>query len=403
MSDKTLAELKEIRDSLAQSHEEMKGMVKDKASKEEMDIVDAKMDELEGKLEAELKKINQPMKQTIKPGEDSHESKAAFDKWVRKGVEGFSQNEMGIFTKNNNSLLSRQGTQLELQSKALYSNDNEDGGYLTGTEFIRDLIKNKVEYSPVRQYATVRTTNQASIMIPKRTSTFTAVWTSQQATRSETTGLKFGMEEIVANECTAEVYVGFTNLEDSLFNMEDLLAMEFAEQFGVLEGAAFISGTGVGQPFGILNASGLNEVVSGEASAITTDGYINAFHALKAPYVNNGVWMMERATLRDTRKLTDGNGDYLWTAGFAEKIQPTILGQPYVTAEDMPTIGAGTYPVLFGDFRAGYTIVDRIALDIIRDPYSQASAGAVKFVARKRVGGQVVKPEALVKMEIAAS
>jgi HK97 family phage major capsid protein len=393
--------VQEIKDSLTLSFEEMKGMVEDKVTKEEMQRIDEKMDKLEDRLTAEFKKFNQPHKQET--GIDSRESKAAFDRWIRKGTDGFATNEMGIFTKNGNSLLTDNKTKLTLEAKALYSNSNEEGGYLTGTEFIRELIKNITEFSPVRQYATVRTTSQASVKIPKRTGTFTAAWVAQQATRTETTGLKFGMEEIVANECTAEVYVGFSNLEDSLFNMEDLLSMEFAEQFGVLEGTAFISGTGVGQPFGILSATGLNEAASEDASLITATGYINAYHALKAPYINNGIWMMERATLRDTRKLVDGNGAYIWSPGLANNVPPTIHGNSYVTAEDMPTIGANTYPVLFGDFRAGYTIIDRVALDIIRDPYTQSGAGAVRFVARKRVGGQVVKPEALVKMKIAAS
>ena len=64
-------------------------------------------------------------------------------------------------------------------------------------------------------------------------------------------------------------------------------------------------------------------------------------------------------------------------------------------ATDMPDVAGGAKPVLFGDFRRGYMIVDRINLSIMRDPFTQASSGNVRYLARRRVGGQVILPEAL--------
>ena len=61
----------------------------------------------------------------------------------------------------------------------------------------------------------------------------------------------------------------------------------------------------------------------------------------------------------------------------------------------MPDVGGGAKPVLFGDFRRGYMIVDRVNLSIMRDPFTQASSGNVRYLARRRVGGQVILPEAL--------
>jgi len=72
----------------------------------------------------------------------------------------------------------------------------------------------------------------------------------------------------------------------------------------------------------------------------------------------------------------------------------TILGCPYFEVPDMPAIGANSYPIAFGDFERCYTLVDRISLAVVRDPYSKASAGQVRFVGRRRVGGQVVLAEA---------
>ena len=68
----------------------------------------------------------------------------------------------------------------------------------------------------------------------------------------------------------------------------------------------------------------------------------------------------------------------------------------------MPDVGAGAFPIVFGDMRRAYTIVDRISLAILRDPYTQASTGSIRYIARKRVGGQVVLAEAIRKQKVSA-
>jgi HK97 family phage major capsid protein len=68
----------------------------------------------------------------------------------------------------------------------------------------------------------------------------------------------------------------------------------------------------------------------------------------------------------------------------------------------MPAMANAAYPVLFGDFKRGYKIIDRVGLAILRNPYIAAGSGTVRFHARKRVGGKVVMPEAILKMKMQA-
>ena len=72
---------------------------------------------------------------------------------------------------------------------------------------------------------------------------------------------------------------------------------------------------------------------------------------------------------------------------------------PYVEATDMPSEGANTYPVALGDFRRAYMIVDRVSLAVLRDPFTQATTGNVRYIARRRVGGQVIQAEAINKLK----
>ena len=59
----------------------------------------------------------------------------------------------------------------------------------------------------------------------------------------------------------------------------------------------------------------------------------------------------------------------------------------------MPDVATDTLPIAFGDFRRGYTIVDRNAGVFLRDPYS--AKPYVLFYTTKRVGGMVVNSEAI--------
>ena len=65
----------------------------------------------------------------------------------------------------------------------------------------------------------------------------------------------------------------------------------------------------------------------------------------------------------------------------------------------MPDEGAGIFAVAFGDVRRAYTIVDRVQMSVLRDPYTQQTTGKVRFHARRRVGGQVVLADALRKLK----
>ena len=95
--------------------------------------------------------------------------------------------------------------------------------------------------------------------------------------------------------------------------------------------------------------------------------------------------------------LQDTAGQYVFQPGMSgiTGVPNTILGYPYVEMPDMADVASTAKCITFGDFRTAYMIVDRIQLSILRDPFTQATSGNVRYVARKRVGGQVVVPEAI--------
>ncbi|KAF0136978.1 MAG: HK97 family phage major capsid protein [Xanthobacteraceae bacterium] len=361
-----------------------------KAAEEEKKHVD----ELEEKLNRVL------LNGSTDPEQRKAELKGKVNVWAR-AVVGAATLGVPNLTPDQQKALA----DVAAEYKAMGVGQDPTGGYLAPAEYVRDIIKGVTDISPVRTLARVRQTASKSVMIPKRTGQFSAQWVAEQGTKSETDGLRYGMWEIPTHELYALIDISNQNLEDSAFNLESEITFESTEQFAVAEGTAFVTGNGVGKPEGFLSASGVSGNNSGTAATIAdADGQANGLltlkYGLKTAYARNATWVLNRTTLGSVRKLKDADKNYIWMPGIGG--QPnTIDGDPYVEVPDMPSEGAGTTPIAYGDFSRGYTLVDRIAMEMLRDPYTQATAGNVRFIFRRRLGGQVVLAEAIRKLTCA--
>ena len=342
--------------------------------------VDEKMTKLEAKMDS-YEDMNQKLTVAQKNAEELKSQMTELQTVVTRPNSGFESKQVDDYLNAFDS----------------YCRKGLEG--LDGAE--RELLKTVTEISPIRSIARLRSTSSRSIQVPKRTGQFAAQWVAETGTRSETAGYTVGLEEIPAHEQYALVDISEQDLEDSVFNLEAEMQSEFSEQFAKAEGTAFVNGNAVGKPEGFMTNASVSSVNSGDADEITADGLISLVHSIKNPYSNNGTFVFNRTTLAKIRKLKDTAGQYVFQAGMmlTGGVTNSILGQSYVEATDMPSEGAGTFPVAFGDFRRGYMIVDRVSLAVLRDPFTQATTGNVRYIARRRVGGQVILPEAIAKLK----
>lgn len=292
----------------------------------------------------------------------------------------------------------------DLERRALTVSTDATAGFLAPTTFGAEVLKALREYSPLRQFARVITIGGRDVRYPRRTASTAATWVDEIANRTESAPA-YEQVTLTPYELATFVEVSRQLLEDNAYNLESELASDLGESFAIAEGTAFVTGDGTGKPKGILNATGIAEVLSGAAATMGTtpgDTLINLFSALPTYHAQNGAWLMNRNTLATVRKIKDGNGAYVWQPGLQAGQPSTLLGRPVIEAVDMPNIGAGAFPIIFGDW-SGYRIVDRVDMSILSDPYSRAKNGINVFHARKRVGGDVTNPDRFVKLKIAAS
>jgi len=361
------------------------------------------------KIEADLDKfenINQAITQQQKHAEGFEAKLNDIETMLKRPANAMEAKDVDLSLKAWDSFMRKGESHMdEMELKALTVGTAATAGNLAPAEYVEELIKVITEISPVRSVARVRQTSNKEIEVPSKTASFAAAWTAETGSRTETTGYTTSLNTIPTHELYALVDISGMLLEDSVFDLEAEMNTEFAEQFAKAEGNAFLVGNGTNKPTGILDGTTVASTTAAAAAAIATDDIMDLVHGLKSEYARNASFMMNRSTLGAIRKLKDTAGQYIFQTGFSGQsgLPNTILGHPYVEAVDMADIAASAKPVVFGDYRRGYMIVDRVALSVLRDPYSQASTGNVRYIARRRVGGEVVLSEAMRALKMAAS
>ena len=285
--------------------------------------------------------------------------------------------------------------------KTLTVSSDPQGGYLAPAEMSTEFVRNLVQFSPIRQYASVRSTGSPSVIYPARNSVTAAKWKGETQSQ-EASEPTFGQAEIPVNELTTYVDISNQLLADSAGSAEQEVRLALAEDFGQKEASAFLTGTGSNQPSGLFVDPAITPYAAGAAAAISFEDFINIYYDLPAAYRANGAWGMNSKTLAAARKLKDSSGQFLWQQSVALGQPETILGRPVIELIEADDIGANKSPVIFGDF-TGYRIVDRVSMSILVNPYIRATDGVTRFHATRRVGGAVLQAAKFRKLKNPAS
>lgn len=288
--------------------------------------------------------------------------------------------------------------------KALTVSSDPQAGYLAPAEMSTEFLRDLVEFSPIRQYASVRSTSAPSVKYPKRTSITNAQWEGETEESQEST-VGFGQLEVDVHKLTTFVDISNELLADSGGAAETEVRLALGEDFGQKEALAFVNGSGAKQPEGLMTNADIEAIVNGHAANLNADKLIDLLYDLPAAYRNasGAAWAMNGTTLAAVRKLKNGTtGEYLWQPSIQAGQPETILGKPVVEMVDLPDIGDGNFPIIFGDFSA-YRIVDRLSMSILSDPYTQARKGITRIYATRRVGGRVLQPARFRKLKTATS
>ena len=390
------AEVKKLVDDLGKSVHDMREANEAKMAELAKNNGVAELKEAQAKLDAQvadaikgltdLQRANALGADNQKSNDDvAPEIKAAFSHLVRRGEGG-------------------------LDVKSLSSLTNPDGGYLVPRDTSGRIIKKAQDFSPMRRYASVQMISGDALEGLNDNGVISTGWVGETAARTATGTPQLGMWKVQAHEIYANPQATQRMLDDAEINVESWISRKLAEAFGQAEASAFISGDGVGKPRGILSRTfatttdasrawgTVQKVASGASGAFVAspnaaDCLISLMTALHPKYWAGAIFAMNRYTLGEVMKLKDDAGAYIWQPNFQLGAAGTILGQKVDASFDhLPSLGAASKSIVFGDFSNAYQIVDKKGITILRDPLTNKPY--VGFYTTRRVGGDVINSEA---------
>ncbi|MGB5903500.1 MAG: phage major capsid protein [Xanthobacteraceae bacterium] len=313
----------------------------------------------------------------------------------------------------------RTGSDVEV--KAAASDNAVDGGWMvlpTVDLSIRELM---TDISPMRTMAEVVSigSNEYSrfYSMGKRGAQWTAERDDrpQDTARPELINQTYGVAELYAAPAATRQL-----LDDASVDIAGWLVRNATHDFAETEGEAFLRGDGVmGKPKGLLTYDTTSEkdftrawgkfqyTPAGHASAPTDANLLTALiklvASLRRPYKGNARFVMNSNTTVRLRTIVDANGRYLWapTGNLIDGIEHPLLGYQVTIDDRFDDIGAGTFPIAFGDFSQGYVVVDRHGIRPVRDEITKP--GRVIFNVYKRVGGGAGDFNSIKFMKVAAT
>jgi HK97 family phage major capsid protein len=299
-----------------------------------------------------------------------------------------------------------------VEIKSMSTGVDADGGFLVRNELSNVIINRVFETSPLRGVANIERTGTKSIDILIDDTEAAARWVAEGASGGETATPTIGQKVISAHKIEADPRMTTEMVEDAYLDIEAWLAGKVADKFARTQNAAFVSGDGIGKPKGFLTydaqaTSGvyerdaINQVAMGTADALNADGLIAVQNSLKEAYQAGATWGMKRTTFGEALKLK-GSDNYFFSPLLLANGQASmqLLGKPVIFMDDMPAVAANALSVVYADFAQAYTILDRVGLQVLRDPYS--NKGFITYYTTQRVGGDVTSFDAISIGKVAA-
>lgn len=325
--------------------------------------------ERQEQMEAELNKpVNKPL--TSKPAGREPEKKTgrASDEYRAAMLDAFRSNFKRV-------------------SNVLQEGVDADGGYLVPDEYDHRLIDTLTEENIMRSLATTITTSgehKINIAATKPA----AAWIEEGG------ALTFGdatFSQILLDAHKLHVAIKVTEelLYDNAFNLESYILDQFGRALANAEEDAFLNGDGQGKPLGLFAATGGGTIAQTLTAAVKSDDMLDLVYALKRPYRKSASFVLNDQTLSSLRKLKDNNGAYIWQPSYQAGEPDRILGYAIHTSAYAPAEA-----IAFGDY-SYYNIGDRGSRSFSELRELFAGNGMIGYVAKERVDGKLVLPEAV--------
>ena len=237
-------------------------------------------------------------------------------------------------------------------ASGLNESNPSDGGFLVQQDFVSELLKrtyetgilaSKVKKIPISTSANGLKINAVDEDSRANGSRFGGVQTYWEGEADKLAGSKpkFRVLELSLKKLTGLCYATDELLQDTAA-LESVIRQAFAEEFGFKIDDAILTGTGAGEPLGILNSSSLVTVAkeTNQAEKITVENLIKMWNRVWSRSRNNAVWFINQEIEPYLYTLKIGTTPvYVPAGGLSEKPYGTLFGRPVIPLEQCSALG----------------------------------------------------------------
>lgn len=287
-------------------------------------------------------------------------------------------------------------TAVDSEGKAMSEGVAAQGGYLVRPSVERQIVATRESDNVLRALCSKLNVTTNEISLDQLTLATTAGWVAELAQKPENTSMT--LASVSASVFTAAGLATISNqlLADSNPAVDRLVTSDLAKRLVALEEAAFMSGTGTGQPLGILNTPGVQTVLADTAGDPAQDGglldeILDAIAKVQTEHGNPTAIVMHPRTWTRIIKSRDAQGLYViggGSIGDGPSQTSSLLGYRVVLSNRVPTnLGTGTNEsrVIVGDFSEAL-ILDRQGITVDESPHVYFTSNQTVFRAEQRVG-----------------
>ena len=237
-------------------------------------------------------------------------------------------------------------------ASGLNETNPSDGGFLVQEDFVKELLKrtyetgilaSKVKKIPISTNANGLKINAVDEDSRANGSRWGGVQTYWESEADELTGSKpkFKQMELSLKKLTGLCYATDELLQDASA-LESVIRQAFAEEFGFKIDDAILTGSGAGEPLGILNSGALVTVAkeTNQTDKITVENLIKMWNRLWSRSRANAVWYINQELEPYLYTLKIGDKPvYIPAGGLSEKPYGTLFGRPVVPLEQCSAAG----------------------------------------------------------------
>lgn len=284
------------------------------------------------------------------------------------------------------------------------------GGYLVPTQFQQKIVDRMVAFGGlgnVVETITTDTGNPLDFGTLDDTANSGAI-AAEHAAPASGADLVFGKKSLGAYRYTSAgagsnlpVRVSTALIRDAAINIEGLVADKLAERIYRKQAAHWATGTGVGEPMGLVADSLTADNDLDTADTPDYEDLVETEDLLDPAYEPNAIWVMKKNSWSQLRLIVDTAGRPILqdsTDGITGRPQRSLLGYPVVIDQAMPTLSSAgiTLPIAFGDLRAAYVRRFVGSVSVLVNPYSRMANGEIEYHGEMYADGLVQNRNAYV-------